>query len=285
MAKKLKPKKAVKKPTKKAVKKVTAKKVSKPAAKKVAAKAKAKKVVKKTVKKATKKVAKKVVKKVAKKAVKKTAKKVVKVNLGKSIKSLKKKLAKKAITKKVVAKVVTKPVVKPIVKKKVPAKKADTGAVKFVAHATHLKAGDKAPYFEGMEQDGNTVSLTALAGKTVILYFYPKDDTPGCTATACSLRDEYKYLSDANYAVVGVSADDSKSHAKFAAKYELPFPLLADTDKTIIKAYDVWGTKQFMGKIYDGIIRTTFVIGPDGIIKDVITSVDTANHAQQILGM
>jgi len=119
----------------------------------------------------------------------------------------------------------------------------------------------------------------------VILYFYPKDDTPGCTATACSLRDEYKYLSDANYAVVGVSADDTKSHAKFAAKYELPFPLLADTDKTIIKAYDVWGTKQFMGKIYDGIIRTTFVIGPDGIIKDVITSVDTANHAQQILGM
>jgi peroxiredoxin Q/BCP len=85
--------------------------------------------------------------------------------------------------------------------------------------------------------------------------------------------------------VVGVSADDTKSHAKFAAKYELPFPLLADTDKTIIKAYDVWGTKQFMGKIYDGIIRTTFVIGPDGIIKEVITSVDTANHAQQILGM
>jgi peroxiredoxin Q/BCP len=281
MAKKLKPKKAAKKPIKKTVKKVAAKKVSKPAAKKVVAKAKAKKVVKK----ATKKVTKKVVKKTAKKAVKKTAKKVVKVNLGKSIKSLKKKLAKKVTPKKVVAKVAAKPVAKPVVKKKVAAKKENINTAKFVAHKTHLKAGDKAPYFEGIEQDGNTVSLSALAGKTVILYFYPKDDTPGCTATACSLRDEYKYLSDANYAVVGVSADDTKSHAKFAAKYELPFPLLADTDKTIIKAYDVWGTKQFMGKIYDGIIRTSFVIGPDGIIKDVITSVDTANHAQQILGM
>ena len=277
MAKKLKPKKAVKKPAKKTVKKVAAKKVSKPAAKKVVAKAKAKKT--------TKNVTKKVVKKAIKKVVKKTAKKVVKVNLGKSITSLKKKLAKKATPKKVVAKVVAKPASKLVVKKKVTAKKADTTTAKFVAHKTHLKAGDKAPYFEGIEQDGNTVSLSALTGKTVILYFYPKDDTPGCTATACSLRDEYKYLSDANYAVVGVSADDTKSHAKFAAKYELPFPLLADTDKTIIKAYDVWGTKQFMGKIYDGIIRTTFVIGPDGIIKEVITSVDTANHAQQILGM
>lgn len=285
MAKKLKPKKAVKKPAKKTVKKVAAKKVSKPAAKKVVAKAKAKKTTKNVTKKVVKKATKKVVKKTAKKAVKKTAKKVVKVNLGKSITSLKKKLAKKATPKKVVAKVVAKPVSKPVVKKKVAAKKADTTTAKFVAHKTHLKAGDKAPYFEGIEQDGNTVSLSALTGKTAILYFYPKDDTPGCTATACSLRDEYKYLSDANYAVVGVSADDTKSHAKFAAKYELPFPLLADTDKTIIKAYDVWGTKQFMGKIYDGIIRTTFVIGPDGIIKEVITSVDTANHAQQILGM
>ena len=285
MSKKLKPKKAVKKPAKKTVKKVAAKKVSKPAAKKVVAKAKAKKTTKNVTKKVVKKAIKKVVKKTAKKAVKKTAKKVVNVNLGKSITSLKKKLAKKATPKKVVAKVVAKPASKLVVKKKVTAKKADTTTAKFVAHKTHLKAGDKAPYFEGIEQDGNTVSLSALTGKTVILYFYPKDDTPGCTATACSLRDEYKYLSDANYAVVGVSADDTKSHAKFAAKYELPFPLLADTDKTIIKAYDVWGTKQFMGKIYDGIIRTTFVIGPDGIIKEVITSVDTANHAQQILGM
>ena len=102
---------------------------------------------------------------------------------------------------------------------------------------------------------------------------------------ACSLRDEHQYLNKKNFVVLGVSADDEKMHKKFATKYELPFSLLADTDMKIIKAYDVWGTKQFMGKIYDGIIRTTFVIGPDGIIKDVITSVDTANHAQQILGM
>ena len=279
MAKKLKPKKAIKKSAKKVVKKtikkVAAKKAAKPASKKVVSKAK------------PKKVAKKVTKKAVKKTVKKAIKKVSKVNLGKSIKSLKKKLAKKAAPKKAEKNVVAKKAVtkKVVVKKKVSVKKADSNAPKFVAHTTHLKVGDKAPYFEGKEQDGNTVSLAGLAGKTVILYFYPKDDTPGCTATACSLRDEYKYLNQANYAVVGVSADDEKSHAKFAAKYELPFPLIADTDKTIIKAYDVWGTKQFMGKIYDGIIRTTFVIGPDGIIKNVITSVDTANHAQQILGM
>ena len=283
MAKKLKPKKAVKKPAKKTVKKVAAKKVSKPAAKKVVAKAKAKKTTKNVTKKVVKKAIKKVVKKTAKKAVKKTAKKVVKVNLGKSITSLKKKLAKKATPKKVVAKVVAKPVSKPVVKKKVTAKKADTTTAKFVAHKTHLKAGDKAPYFEGIEQDGNTVSLSALTGKTVILYFYPKDDTPGCTATACSLRDEYKYLSDANYAVVGVSADDTKSHAKFAAKYELPFPLLADTDKTIIKAYDVWGTKQFMGKIYDGIHRTTFLINEEEIIVGIIDKPKTKAHVEEIL--
>lgn len=279
MAKNVKPKKAAKKPVKKAIKKTAkktvkkavkkapSKKVSKPVAKKTATKTKPKKAVKKQVKKA---IAKKV-------AVKKT----IKVNLGKSIKSLKKKLAKKVAPKKEANKTVA----KPIVKKKAVVKKNTLVKPKFVAHKTHLKAGDKAPYFEGIEQDGNTVSLSALVGKTVILYFYPKDDTPGCTATACSLRDEYKYLSQANYAVVGISADDEKSHAKFAAKYELPFPLLADTEKEIIKAYDVWGTKQFMGKIYDGIIRTTFVIGTDGIIKDVISEVDTANHAQQILGM
>lgn len=281
MAKKLNPKKAAKKPIKKAV----AKKVSKPAAKKLVSKAKPKKAVKKAIKKIAKKAAKKVAKKIVKKSTKPAtivSGKVSKINLGKSIKVLKKKLAKKAAPKKVETKAIAK---KSVVKKKVTPKKTNTNGTKFVAHKTHLIAGDRAPYFEGKEQDGNTVSLAGLAGKTVILYFYPKDDTPGCTATACSLRDEYKYLSQANYAVVGVSADDEKSHAKFAAKYELPFPLIADTDKTIIKAYDVWGTKQFMGKIYDGIIRTTFVIGPDGIIKNVISSVDTANHAQQILGM
>ena len=116
-----------------------------------------------------------------------------------------------------------------------------------------------------------------------MLYFYPKDDTPGCTATACSLRDEYQFLSKKNYAIIGVSADDEKSHLKFAKKYNLPFPLLADTTNKIMKAYNVWGLKQFMGKIYDGIIRTTFIIDETGIIKNVIKSVDTKNHAQQIL--
>ena len=153
----------------------------------------------------------------------------------------------------------------------------------FTAHKTGLKAGDKAPVFEGKDQHGNMVSLSSMAGKTVILYFYPKDDTPGCTATACSLRDEYRHLGDKNYAVIGVSADDEKSHAKFAKKYDLPFPLIADTGLAVIKAYDVWGTKMLFGKIYDGIIRTTFIIGPDGIIKEVIEKVDTENHAQQIL--
>ncbi|MCA0430597.1 MAG: thioredoxin-dependent thiol peroxidase [Bacteroidetes bacterium] len=152
-----------------------------------------------------------------------------------------------------------------------------------MAHSTSLKQGDKAPYFEGKDQNGNLITLNNLAGKTIILYFYPKDNTPGCTATACSLRDEFKYLSNKNYAVVGVSADDEKSHAKFASKYNLPFPLIADTDKKVMKAYGVWGKKMFMGRIFDGIIRTTFIISTNGIIQEVIKSVDTANHAKQIL--
>lgn len=167
--------------------------------------------------------------------------------------------------------------------KKSASKKIDSQQPKFINHKTKLKPGDKAPFFEGKDQNGNTVNSTLLKGKTIILYFYPKDNTPGCTATACSLRDEYKYLTKNNYAVVGVSADDEKSHTKFAKKYDLPFPLLADIDKTILKAYDVWGQKMFMGRIFDGIIRTTFVISPKGIIQEVIDKVDTANHAQQIL--
>ena len=209
-------------------------------------------------------------------AKKSPAKKVVKKAI--------KKVATKAKPKKVVkkaAKKTTQPLKKTVAKKS--AKKVAVKTVKFTAHQTHLKAGDKAPYFEGKDQFGNTVSLNGLAGKTIILYFYPKDDTPGCTATACSLRDEYKILNKSNYAVVGVSADNEKSHSKFAAKYELPFPLLADVDHKIMKAYDVWGKKQFMGRVFDGIIRTTFIIGSDGIIKEVINKVDTANHAQQIL--
>ncbi len=201
-----------------------------------------------------------------KKAVKKakaTVKKTVKKTVAKTVKSGSKKPVKKAAVKK--------PAAKP--------------AAKFVAHATHLKAGDKAPYFEGKDQNGNVISLTGLKGKTIILYFYPKDDTPGCTAEACSLRDEYTYLRDKNYAVVGVSADDERSHAKFASKYSLPFPLIADTTMAVIKAFNVFGKKQFMGKIYDGIIRTTFVISPEGIIKHVVTDVNTKDHAKQVLAL
>ncbi len=148
---------------------------------------------------------------------------------------------------------------------------------------TTIKEGTKAPDFTGIDQNGKSISLKDFKGHKVILYFYPKDNTPGCTATACSLRDEFKYLSNKNYAVVGVSADDEKSHAKFASKYNLPFPLIADTDKKVMKAYGVWGKKMFMGRIFDGIIRTTFIISTNGIIQEVIKSVDTANHAKQIL--
>lgn len=215
-------------------------------------------------------------KKTAKKPVKKAAKKAAP--------------KKKAAVKKASKPVVKKAAVKKPVKKAAPAKPAAKApkakpAAKFTAHQTRLKAGDKAPYFEGRDQNGNTVSSESLKGKTIVLYFYPKDDTPGCTAEACSLRDEYQYLSNANYAVVGVSADDEKSHAKFAAKYSLPFPLLADTSMKVIKAYDVFGKKQFMGKIYDGIIRTTFVIDGNGVIKHVVTDVNTKEHAKQVLSL
>ncbi|MFN8231404.1 MAG: thioredoxin-dependent thiol peroxidase [Bacteroidia bacterium] len=224
---------------------------------------------KKTIKKAVK-TAKKPVKKVAKKASKTVA-----------LKKTAKKAIKKAITKKTKVAVTKKQALKKLSPKK--AVKKTAPKTKFIAHSTSLKQGDKAPYFEGKDQNGNLITLNNLAGKTIILYFYPKDNTPGCTATACSLRDEFKYLSDKNYAVVGVSADDEKSHAKFASKYNLPFPLIADTDKKVMKAYGVWGKKMFMGRIFDGIIRTTFIISTNGIIQEVIKSVDTANHAKQIL--
>lgn len=232
---------------------------------------------------------KKSVKKVVKKAAKKTPAK--KTTAKKVTKKAGKKAVKKAVQKtksrvaKPVKKVVSKAVKKSISRPKAKTSPKVTAAVPFKAYQSKLKTGDKAPYFEGVDQNGNTVNLNSLAGKKVILYFYPKDDTPGCTATACSLRDEYQFLGQKNYAVVGVSADDQESHAKFAAKYELPFPLLADTNKTIINAYDVWGKKMLMGNIYDGIIRTTFVISEDGIIEQVIHTVETNSHAQQILSL
>lgn len=163
--------------------------------------------------------------------------------------------------------------------------KTTSKEVKFVAHSTSLKVGNKAPAFSAKDQNGKTIALKDLKGKNIVLYFYPKDNTPGCTMEACSLRDEHQYLNKKNFVVLGVSADDEKMHKKFATKYELPFSLLADTDMAIIKAYDVWGTKQFMGRIYDGIIRTTFIINEKGIISHVITDVKTKEHGKQILDL
>ncbi|OFY85077.1 MAG: peroxiredoxin [Bacteroidetes bacterium RIFCSPLOWO2_12_FULL_35_15] len=150
-------------------------------------------------------------------------------------------------------------------------------------HITKIKVGDKAPDFKGKDQDGNFVSLNDFKGKKLVLYFYPKDNTPGCTLQACNLRDNYEALLKKGYAIVGVSADDETKHKKFIEKYSLPFPLLADVDKTILKAYDVWGKKKFLGKVYDGIVRTTFVIDEKGEIEKVITDVKTTNHTAQIL--
>ncbi|MBK7211882.1 MAG: thioredoxin-dependent thiol peroxidase [Bacteroidales bacterium] len=146
------------------------------------------------------------------------------------------------------------------------------------------KIGDQAPQFAGIDQSGNEISLEKMKGNKVVLYFYPKDDTPGCTAEACDLRDNYDRLLAKGYKVVGVSPDNEKSHLKFVDKYKLPFPLLPDPEKEIIKAFGVWGPKKFMGKSYEGVLRTTFIISEDGIIEDVITKVDTKNHSSQIIG-
>ena len=146
-----------------------------------------------------------------------------------------------------------------------------------------LKTGDIAPHFEGTDQNGNHVSLNGLKGNKVVLYFYPKDDTPGCTAEACDLRDNYDHLMKKGYKVLGVSPDNLKSHQKFAEKFNLPFPLLPDPDRTIIEAYGVWGPKKFLGKSFDGVLRTTFIISEEGLIEEVISKVDTKNHTQQIL--
>lgn len=148
---------------------------------------------------------------------------------------------------------------------------------------THLNPGDLAPHFEAQDQHGTTVSLAQLAGSKVVLYFYPKDDTPGCTAEACSFRDGQAELRDAGYVVLGVSPDSVKSHGKFADKFSLNFSLLADPDKVICQAYGVWGQKKFMGRTYDGVHRETFVIGTDGRIERVITKVDTKEATKQIL--
>lgn len=148
---------------------------------------------------------------------------------------------------------------------------------------TTLQKGDKAPSFSGVDQDGKTHQLADYAGKKLVVFFYPKANTPGCTAEACDLRDNYTRFEAQNYALLGVSADSAKAQAKFKDKYEFPFPLLADEDKAVIQAFGVWGPKKFMGKEYDGIHRTTFVIDEKGIIEEVITDVKTKVHASQIL--
>ncbi|GAB3171424.1 thioredoxin-dependent thiol peroxidase [Telluribacter humicola] len=147
-----------------------------------------------------------------------------------------------------------------------------------------LQQGDPAPAFEAKDQNGNNVKLSDFAGKKIVLYFYPKDDTPGCTAQACSLRDNYEAMLSRGYAVLGVSVDDEKSHRKFADKYNLPFPLLADTDHKLVEDYGVWVEKNMYGRTYMGIARTTFVIDEKGTIEEIIQKVDTKNHATQILG-
>lgn len=147
----------------------------------------------------------------------------------------------------------------------------------------HLTVGDQAPEINANDENGNTFQLSALKGKKVILYFYPKDDTPGCTAQACNLKDNYAQLQKLGYEVVGVSADNEKKHQKFINKYELPFTLLADTEKKVIQDYGVWGLKKFMGKEYEGIHRTTFVIDEDGLIEEIIQKVKTKDHTAQII--
>ena len=147
----------------------------------------------------------------------------------------------------------------------------------------HLKEGDKAPDFQGIGQNEETISLSDYKGKKLILYFYPKDDTPGCTAEACNLRDNFSVLKKEGFELLGVSPDDPKKHKKFIDKYSLPFPLIADTEKEILNAYGVWGPKKFMGREYDGVHRTTFVIDEAGKIEKIIAKVNTKAHAEQIL--
>ena len=148
-----------------------------------------------------------------------------------------------------------------------------------------LKEGDKAPEFTAKDQNGNTVSLADFKGKTVVLYFYPKDDTPGCTAEACGFRDNYQFLSSQGYEVIGVSTDDEKSHKKFETKYILPFTLIADSDQQIVNSYGVWVEKNMYGKKYMGTQRTTFIIDAEGTISHIIGKVDTKNSSQQVLDL
>lgn len=148
---------------------------------------------------------------------------------------------------------------------------------------TSLKVGDQAPQFSVVNQDGATVSLDDFKGKKLVLFFYPKASTPGCTAEVCNLRDNIDRFRESGYEILGASADSPKRQKNFKEKYELPYDLLADEDHTLLNAFQVWGPKKFMGREYDGIHRTTFVIDENGVISDVITKVKTKDHAAQIL--
>lgn len=148
---------------------------------------------------------------------------------------------------------------------------------------TTLQAGDQAPQFTGKDQNGNPISLSDYAGKKLIVFFYPKDNTPGCTAEACNLRDNYQDLKAKGFELLGVSADSEKKHLNFIQKYDLPFALLADTEKEVIQAFGVWGPKKFMGKEFDGIHRTTFIIDEEGKVTHIFKKVKTKAHTEQIL--
>ena len=146
-----------------------------------------------------------------------------------------------------------------------------------------LKAGEKVPEFTSRDQDGNEINLSDYKGKKLVVFFYPKANTPGCTAEACNLRDHYGELQAAGYELLGVSADSQQKQTNFRNKFEFPFPLLADEDHTVINAFGVWGPKKFMGREYDGIHRMTFIIDEEGVVERVIDKVKTKDHAAQIL--
>ena len=146
-----------------------------------------------------------------------------------------------------------------------------------------LKQGDAVPNFTAKDEQGNTVSLSDYKGQKLVVFFYPKASTPGCTVEACNLRDNYEVLKEKGYALLGVSADSQKRQSNFKNKHEFPFPLLADEDKEVINAFGVWGPKKFMGRVYDGIHRTTFLIDEQGVVERVIEKVKTKDHAAQIL--
>ena len=146
-----------------------------------------------------------------------------------------------------------------------------------------LEIGDIAPAIDSVEQNNTQITLEQFKGKKIILYFYPKDMTPGCTVQSCNLRDNYQSFLDLGYIILGCSIDSPKRHLKFIEKYDLPFPLISDESKKVVEDYGVWGLKKFMGKEYMGINRTTFVINEKGIIEDIITKVNTKEHTKQII--